>query len=184
MANFLKCIKKTENLFLVICLLFGILFTLITPPFMVSDENSHMAKMYNFTEGSINFQKLTLPQTGKTFAVTYLPDSLLHIITEYGPMPFDRNIKANSDDIKSFLKLSLNKNEKSVHFYFVPTYPVFSYMPGVVILFFLKLFNVNPLVMMYILRLSSLLTYMGLTYFAIKITPVKKWLFFIYRIRV
>ena len=64
MENFFKCLKKTENLFLIICLFFGILFTIITPPFMVSDENSHMAKMYNFTEGSINFQKLTVSGGG------------------------------------------------------------------------------------------------------------------------
>lgn len=178
MENFFKCLKKTENLFLIICLFFGILFTIITPPFMVSDENSHMAKMYNFTEGSINFQKLTVSGGGQIYAVSYLPENLKFIITQYEEMPFDRKIKTSFDDTKSFLKLPLNKNEKKVHFYYIPSYTIFSYMPGVIILFFLKLFNVNPLVMMYILRLSSLAAYIALTYFAIRITPVKKWLFF------
>ena len=100
MENFFKCLKKTENLFLIICLFFGILFTIITPPFMVSDENSHMAKMYNFTEGSINFQKLTVSGGGQIYAVSYLPENLKFIITQYEEMPFDRKIKTSFDDTK------------------------------------------------------------------------------------
>ena len=40
--------KKVEDIFIIFCAFWGILFLFINPPFCASDETSHFYKMYGF----------------------------------------------------------------------------------------------------------------------------------------
>ena len=171
-----EILKKVENLFVILCLIVGFIFIVITPPFQVSDENSHFFKMYSITDGSIYFKRYTMP-SGKTYAVSNLPISVISVGKDANEFIYNYDMKYSADKIKSALNIRLNKDKKSLFIYFIPAYGALSYMPGILILEVLKLLDVNPLWMMYILRVVSLLTYILITYWAIRIVPVKKWLF-------
>src|SRR5574344_264544 len=174
MGNFLK---KTENIFLIFCLFWGLIFMIINPPFQASDETTHMAKIYSFTEGTITFQKQTFAN-GKQYPGLYLPLNLIDIMEMSVDVAFNPNAKVNISDISKMYQYNLD-NKKVFYPHFVSGYTIIPYTPEIIIMAFSKLINLKPLIIMYLLRLTSLLTYLALIYWAIKITPVKKWLFFL-----
>ena len=51
-----KTLFKTENLFLLICLIWGVIFLFINPPFQTPDEFEHFFKMWGFTQGTLRHQ--------------------------------------------------------------------------------------------------------------------------------
>ena len=60
-AEFLKReLFSVQNIFLVSCLFWGILFLFLNPPFQAPDEDAHFFKMYGYTSGSLNFKKLNI----------------------------------------------------------------------------------------------------------------------------
>lgn len=167
---------KVENIFIVFCLAWGIIFLIINPPFQASDEPSHMFKMYGFSEGILTFQKKSF--SGETQAGLTLPASLAMAALQNHQMIYDFSVKTNLADTKKMFNLSLEPQKKMFCAFSVPSYTPISYFPGFIILFIMKIFKIAPLIMMYILRFCILLTYLALIYFSIKITPIKKWLFF------
>ncbi len=171
-----KILEKPENIFLILCLFWGMLFGLFNPPFQAPDEPAHFIKMWGFTEGSLNFKKLN----GWSGAV--VPENLSVLIGSYSqyisPYATDKK-KVLVKDIFLTSRIDLKK-DKTTFMRIVPTgYTPVSYFPSFLILWVMKILNVIPLAMTYILRFCSLLTYLALTYVAIKTTPTKKWLFFL-----
>lgn len=168
----IKNIFKIENIFLIFCLLWGMLFLLVNPPFQSPDETEHLFKMWGYTEMSYNY-KIKDGWRGQT-----LPESFAAMHKVYdayrmsnNPVPFDVTLKASM--------LPLDKNNTEFLRFTPSSYTPVSYFPSFIVLWILKLINAAPLFMMYVLRFCSLLVYLALCYFAIKITPVKKILFFI-----
>lgn len=167
---------KVENIFIIFCLIWGIIFLIINPPFQASDEPSHMFKMYGFSEGTFTFQKKSV--SGEIQAGLRLPINLAMIALQNHTMIYDFKVKTNLADTKKMFNTPLESNKKMFCAFSVPSYTPISYFPGFIVLFVMKLFKIAPLTMMYVLRFCSLLTYLALIYFSIKITPIKKWLFF------
>lgn len=58
---------QPEKAFLVLCLIFGIGFLLLTPPFQVPDEPEHLLKAFHLSEGQI------IPGQSKVFLALYPP---------------------------------------------------------------------------------------------------------------
>ena len=50
---------KSEKLFLILCLLWGLIFLVVSPPFTGADECSHFWKIYLVSQGRAGSQKLT-----------------------------------------------------------------------------------------------------------------------------
>ena len=48
-----KVIFKTENLFLIFCLFWGLIFVIVNPPFQAPDESEHFFKMWGYTQGTL-----------------------------------------------------------------------------------------------------------------------------------
>ena len=168
-----KSLFKTENLFLLICIFWGVIFILINPPFQSPDEMEHLYKMWGFTEGTLRYQI----KDGKSGQ--YLPESFYRLHKFYSQYFLTKD-KISVDSTKNFLNLKLNKDKK-IFLEHVPTsYTPLSYFPSFLILWLMKYLNINPLLIMYILRFCSLMVYLALCYFAIKITPCKKWMLFLY----
>lgn len=168
-----KNLFKIENLFLVICLFFGIVFTLINPPIQSPDEFEHFCKMWGYTEGTLRYQ-IKNDKTGQ-----YLPTSLSDIYKFYSQY-FLSNKKIPVSSFKNFSNLELNQNNK-LFLEIVPTsYTPLSYFPSFLILWIMKILNIKPFFMLYIMRFCSLLVYLALSYYAIKIVPYKKWMFFLF----
>lgn len=169
----IKKLFKIENIFLISALVWGVLFLLVNPPFQAPDEPEHMFKMWGYTEGSFRF-KIKDGWAGQT-----LPESfnvLYQVYDNYrmsiDPVPFENTIKASA--------LALDKNNTTFVRFTPSSYTPVSYFPSFIVLWVMKIFNASPIFMMYILRFCSLLVYLALVYTAIKITPVKKFMFLIF----
>ncbi len=180
-----KIFEKPENLFLFLCLFWGLIFTFISPPFTAADECSHFWKVYLVSEGHFSSKNLTsykhLGIVRKKVVSTggeYVPFGMFKAgyknIKTRG-RAFD---KTNLSTTKEILSYPLEKNELVFNAFPVPAYSAMSYFPSFIFMKVMTLFNVNPGWMLYVLRLVSLFTYTALIYAVIKITPVKKWLFF------
>lgn len=165
-------IFKVQNLFLIMCLFWGTVFLFLNPPFQAPDEDAHFFKMYGFTTGSLNFKK----ENG--YGGQILPESFINIQKYFDYIRLEEKNKTSLREIEIVSSVELKPDNVAFH-RFIPTwYTPLSYFPSFIVLWLLKLLNVKPLFMIYIMRYCSLLTYMALMYGAICLTPVKKWLFF------
>ena len=160
------------NLFLIVCLFWGIILLLVNPPFQAPDEPEHMFKMYGYTEMSYNF-KIKDGWSGQI-----LPVSFAKLYKYYDEYRFTMG-KTSLYQTNLASQIKLDKNNKTFLRYNVPAYTPLSYFPSFIVIWVLKILNVTPVMMMYILRFCSLLTYMALCYTALRIIPCKKLLLFL-----
>jgi len=158
-----------EKVFLFISLLFGVLYVFILPPFQSVDEGMHFYRTYQISTGRLIAKKVDNKIGDK------LPKSLSTFYELY--VPFIKNIdkKTNKNDIVHIFKIPLEK-DNIIHTEFTNTalYSPICYLtqlPGVAIAKAIK----APLAGIYYAgRLSNLLSYCLLVYFAIKIIPFFK----------
>ena len=168
-----KIILKTENIFLIFCLLWGIIFIFVNPPFQSPDEPEHLFKMWGYTQGTLRYQiKDNQAGLNVPYSISYLYNFYNVYRLSNKKLPYKSTIQA--------IEVPLAKDTTSFLNYTPPSYTPISYFPSFLILWVMKIVNVKPILMMYILRFCSLLVYLALTYYAIRITPCKKWLFFLF----
>ena len=163
-----KTLFKTENIFFVICLLWGVIFLFINPPFQAPDEFEHFFKMWGYTQGTLRHEI----QGG--ISGLELPESFVKLYDFYDyyrridtKLPFEATAQAGN--------IALEKGKTEFLSFNPSSYTPLSYFPSFIVLWFLKIFSIKPLMMLYIMRFCSLLVYLALCYCAIKITPCLKW---------
>lgn len=168
-----KTLFRIENLFLILCLFWGLIFLVLNPPFQSPDEPEHLFKMWGYTQGTLRYQA----RDGRSGL--FVPLSFARI---YGFYDHYRNLNEKIPFYSTLRSAAVElQKDETVFLNFNPTsYTPLSYFPSFLILWIMKFLNVKPLLMMYILRFCSLLVYLALCYTAIKITPCKKWLFFLF----
>lgn len=162
MMNIISKIQdiKPEKVFLIIALIYGLTFLIFTP-FMVPDESPHFYKALDISAGHLTITKLD-----GTSGI-YIPESALTTFNNF-----------SIDSLSQWLYFPLNSNDKI--FYDISGIAVASYSPipylasGLAISIG-KLFNLSALALLYMGRLANLLVWILLSYLAIKITPVHKW---------
>lgn len=163
-----------EKIFIILGLLFGITFLVINPPFQGADECIHFGKAIDISEGHIIPKKI-----GNNAGFT-IPTNLQTISWKF---PWDNDNYHKKFKISStFSALNVRYNYESKNFVDVSdvaiiTYPPFPYLAPSFVILIGKSINLPPLILMYLGRLACLLTWLFLTYLAIKITPVHKWSF-------
>jgi uncharacterized membrane protein len=162
-----KRVNKPEYIFLILALIFGIAFLFITPPFQVPDEGSHFYKAFYVSEGH-----LTPGQNDQFF-----PQSLQYSVLSFNYLHGAGN-KQNMSNTFALLNLPLNYNDKEyLDISNVVIYPPVSYLAASLVMGVEKYFGVSPLILMYSGRLINLLVWIVLIFFAIRITPIHKWVF-------
>ncbi len=158
-----------EKLFVLIALFFGILYVFILPPFQSVDEGMHFFRTYQISEGQFVSKNID----GKVGDV--IPSSLSKFYEMY--VPFIKNIdkKTGISDIKRNFQLPLNaENKDFTQFTNTSLYsPVcyISQLPGVIAG---KLAGLSLAGIYYLGRLSNLIAYCLLVFWALKITPFFK----------
>lgn len=158
-----------EKLFVLIALFFGILFVFILPPFQSVDEGMHFFRTYQISEGKFISQNI------EGAVGDEIPASLSKFYEMY--VPFIRNIdkKTGISDIKRDLLFPLNKEEKVfTRFTNTSLYsPVcyISQLPGVIAG---KIAGLSLGGLYYLGRISNLISYCLLVFFALRITPFFK----------
>lgn len=168
----LEKIKKTpvEKVFLLISLVFGFLYMFILPPFQSVDEASHFFRGYEIASGKFLAQKIG-ENTGD-----YLPVSLSKLESDYTFLIKNIDNKLNVNYIFDSSRLKLNKQDESfIDFKNSALYSPVTYLGQVPGMFVAKSFNLNPLSIFYFGRISNLLVFTLIVYFAIKTTPFYKF---------
>ena len=173
MQKITKIITKPENIFLILCLLWGLIFLCVNTPFQSPDEPEHMLKMWGYTQKTLHYQVKDV-QTGLK-----LPQSPAYLYNFYNVYRLSNNKIPYKSTIQT-LEVPLTKETTTFLPHTPSIYTPLSYFPSFIVLWLLKLLNIKPLLMLYILRFCSLLVYLALCYTAIKITPCFKWSFWLF----
>lgn len=163
---------KPETVFLILGLIYGLGFLVITPPFQVIDEGEHFDKALFLSEGHIT------PEL-KDYPGYYVPESANKLKLKFYVLFIGNHEKLKFENIIPLFYQPLNKNNLfftgAVSTTAIITYSPIPYLAPTFAIFIGKLLNISPLLLMYIGRLSNLLVWLFIIYIAIKLTPVHKW---------
>ena len=168
-------ILKPENAFLCIAVTFGILLVFITPPFQTPDEPAHFYRAFQISEFKI------MPQKQENKVGGELPVSLKNTVEKsMGSVTFYPERKVSIPEILLALNIQLNSHKREfLEFSNTARYSPVAYIPQTLGIILGKLFNSSPVFLMYLGRLFNMVFWVFFVYFAIKLTPVSKWLFFL-----
>lgn len=166
-------LAKPQNAFLLLAAFFGFLMIFITPPALVGDEPNHFFRAYQISEGTIVGQKIDNLSGG------WLPKSVLDTNRKLvGEIEMNHHIKFDVNLIWELRRMPFNEDEKVfVPFHNTVVYSPVPYIPQVVGIIIGKAFNASALGLIYFARIVNLIFFLALAYFAIKKTPVHKWVF-------
>lgn len=154
---------KKEFLFLGASLLIGITFIFINVPQIRYDEHAHFWRTYEIASGNIISRT-----TNK------LPESVIELFKrEDGSYP---NKEFNYKTMKEKVNNPLNE-EKSIAFPVGATGSLtpISYIPQVIGTLIGRALNLSPMIIFWLARITNLLCYIALVFFAIKLMPIEKW---------
>ena len=172
-----------QTVFIIIGLIYGLGFLLITPPLMVVDnEGAHFDKALSLSEGNI------IPEISDHHAGYFIPESVYNLTIQFYSI---RNLheKINLEDIFNLLYQPLTNNNKvftdidsgegipvtAVSITAIITYSPIPYFASALAITIGKILNFSPLILMYVGRLANLFVWIFFIYMAIRITPVHKW---------
>ena len=166
----MKVLSKVsiEKIFILFALIFGIIYTIITPPFQSVDESAHFLRSYAITQG----QFISTKHNNKVGSL--LPEALGTIISKYDYLIKDITQKTSFNDTKANFFI---KNSPQKIFLSYPNTALYSPVPyiaqstGIIIG---KILNFSPLLLLYTARIFNLILYCILGYYAIKCTPYLK----------
>ena len=168
-------ILKPEIVVTVLILIFGITFIFLIKPLEIPDEGNQFLRAYGLSDGKLlagnNTKDGCIAEGGKILygknqLQNSLPDSVASFITQ--------NINGYNE--QSLLKSKLNpSNRVSVCSTQTELNSPIGYMPQILAILLLKIFNTPPIIMDYVARLFILIAWSIIIYFAIKTIPVRKW---------
>ena len=169
---------KPEFVFLIFAVLVGLFMVFFIPPFQSQDEPNHFKKAYSVATLKIFPSKYEENRLGE-----YLPCQIQSFINSasdearevsYGHSSYKYSIK----EIKKLLQYEIDKAEQC--FFNYPNtaiYSPFAYIPQSIGIFFASLFSQKILLIFLTSRVSNLLFFTLLCFYAIKTTRYLKWIF-------
>jgi uncharacterized membrane protein len=165
-----KPAMRPEAVFLVLGLVFGLLFLLVTPPFQIPDETAHFDRAYQVSQGGLTPQRQGAEVGG------ILPVSVSDVGKRFEYLWFHSDRHITVAQILDAGRVPLNASDTA--FYGFPNSALYSpinYLPQALAIAVGRLFNLPPLYLMYLARLAALLAWLALIYLAIRIIPTGKW---------
>lgn len=153
-------LKNPEYIFVVFCLLFGLIFMIYTPIFKVPDEPIHLLSACEVSNGIFFNNKNGDP------AKDILPNRKILLKQNCACFKEFKN-KFYYTDLLEVKNLNYTHNNTG--------YSFIMYIPSATAIKTVSQFCQNPYIQFYSARFANLFTYMLLVFCAIKITPVFKW---------
>jgi uncharacterized membrane protein len=166
-----KWAHAPEYVYLIVALVGVIGFAFLTPPFQGPDEEAHYVRVQYIAHGyfipvSVNDSNAALPKSLETvLKTTFYNDDLR------GKTADKYELGRTKSAITTPLDSQVTYKPAMISYGAVP------YLPAVPGVFIANSLNANPLVSMYIARLSLGIASVILMFFAIKFIPYKKYLF-------
>ncbi len=164
-----------ENAIVVIGIIFGILFIIITPPFQVPDEYNHFYRSFQVSELRV------VAEVHQHTTGGFLPESLVTTARKVSDgIPAHPEIKQNIEDIFSVLDLPLESSSRVfVDFSNTSLYSPIPYLPQAIGIALGRIIGMSPILLMYMGRSLNLFTWIFLIYLSIKTSPFFKWSLFL-----
>ena len=162
----LKGCKKVELYFILYATLFGILYSILLPPFSAPDEDRHFPAAYRLSN-AIMGQKIN-DNNGDIYMIEC---SEVELVTYVDNQYF----------LRTFTKLLTGKEEENVispRSNFLPKLPISVYIPQAVGLTIGRVLKLDNIRLVYCGRFTNLLFFIVGTAIAIKIIPHGKWIIF------
>lgn len=169
---------KLENIFIVISLFLGITMLYAIPAFNVPDEGNHFAKIYDHLF-YLESDKTEIKSDG--YAYIHLSKNMEEFYKEFTSNTLNYDYHMNTKSYFDYYSIKLDTNNLSDELVWSGTYSAnkLAYVPSNISVFISKLLNFNPLLLFLFARLANLICYVLLTYYAIKIVPKYKPVFFL-----
>jgi len=179
--------KSPQQIFASIAVIFGILMVTIVPPFQAADEYLHFYRAFQIAEGRFIAER----QRGNCYGYSkyfeteaclggQLPKSILTTVRNVSSqdLRFDRAQKQSLREILALIDRPLDANDRIfINFKTTALHSPISYFPQALGIAVGKIFNLSPLLLMYLGRLVNLSVWVGLVYLAIRWVPIDRWLF-------
>ncbi|PHR21424.1 MAG: hypothetical protein COA38_18770, partial [Fluviicola sp.] len=162
---------RPEQVFVLLAAFFGILFLLLTPPFQSPDENRHFYRAYHISQGSIFATKMDGRVGG------FLPKKVKESLTPFVDMQARIEVKTSRDTIFSAISMKSDGNLEFVDFPSMAVYTPISYIPQAFGIRLARVFSNSAIIALYAGRLMTLICWIIALFYAIRITPIFKWLF-------
>ncbi len=177
--NFRKNLRILVNhpteIFVIFALVFGVLFVFQLPPLNGTDEFTHFPRVYQISQGTFWEQKLPNDQYGG-----YLPNNINNMINAYRNLSRSGNEIQYKSQAQQLDHIYNSINQVGAHysqaiFTSVVIYPPWAYIPSVIGVLIAKTLALPLIWYVYIGRIITLLFYIALAAWAIKLLPRGKW---------
>lgn len=158
-----------HHFFIWVSLCFGLIYVFLTPPLRSLDEERHFFHIYNLSQGNFVAQE------------TVVPVSMMTMIKDYDRFAAENLKKTGAlEKYASYLQKSFNTPLDSEGYRKIPVsssayYSPFPYLTAIPVAFISSYFNISPLIMLYLLRITLWLSGVVLLYYAIKNIPFIPW---------
>lgn len=161
---------STYQKFLLLALIFGAIFIVLTPPFRVTDENVHFIRAFAISNGDF------IPKSNDNGElIVSLPTSFIEMFKTVGDFTnhFDPNFHYSINSTISGFEFHgyspTTQNTNSV-----ANGSPLVYLPQVIAILICKILNLPILTSVYLGRFFNLITWGWIVYHGIKITPLSK----------
>lgn len=164
----MKMIEKYlrfEYLFVIIALIMGWRMAYTNPPWQSNDEDRHFYNAYYFSEGKI---KPSL-KNGKVGQI--LPENLVQTVRSFQGIPFSKEAKVSRTFLESISKKKIIQSKKTFNANPSAVIMPIGYLPSTIGIWFARMTNQNLLEVGYWARLFSLLSFVLIVFWAIKLIP-------------
>jgi uncharacterized membrane protein len=158
--------------FIIAAVLFGLVFTFITPPFEAPDEPVHFFRSYQ-----VSTLNLSVDKVGSTYG-GIMPASLQDTVSETwdkSALAFHPNVKYHLGYTKEALLIKTTNRQHVYDFSTTAYYSPISYIPQALGVGIARAMNLPPIIMMYFGRVFNLAAWVLLFSLAIKFLPRRKW---------
>lgn len=175
--NFRKsCNTELQNYYIVISMFIGVIFLLIFPPLHVPDESSHMIKSYQNSYVFQNNHEIT-----KDATYAYLPKNMNEFISKYGEETLNYDFRMHPRTYTYDLLRLTDYNDRSNYYtwYALKYTSSITYLPGTLVAIFAKITKMPLLLFNYLSKIFTYIISTIMCYYAIKLTPKFKKIFFI-----
>jgi uncharacterized membrane protein len=156
---------RYEYFFLLIGIVFGLKLVFINPPWHTNDEDRHFYNAYSLSQGHL------IPEVKDKQIGHYMPSNLIAAVTINQGVGYQFGQLINKENLKELelQQLEYNKQEfcPNVNAYIFPL----AYVPAAIMIKVGMSFKDNPIWIGWWGRIGSLLAYLFIIFYAIKIIP-------------
>jgi uncharacterized membrane protein len=164
---------KPQYFYLLVSLVFGTLFIILTPAFQVPDEVNHFYRSYHIAEGNFATVKADNRLGG------YMPKSMIKAIQLHLDIKGSPYKKTSFRNIKEQLDQPIEDlTPDFIDFPNTALYTPLSYAPQALVIAIMKALGVrSPFLLLYGGRFFMLLLWITTVFYTIKNIPIFKWVF-------